>query len=92
MNAYFESMSAWTQSRLSSYINMEILPQSILFLRSLEQWVGGLGVVIIVIGIFIRPGTTASRLYKAEAREEKINLSIANTVRTIGGSTSFTQF
>jgi trk system potassium uptake protein TrkH len=34
------------------------------------QWVGGL-VVIVVIGVLIRPGTTASRLYKAEARDEK---------------------
>jgi len=83
LNAYFESMSAWTGSGLSIYLNVEILPKSILFLRSLEQWVGGLGVVIVVIGVLIRPGTTASRLYKAEAREEKIKPSIANTVRTI---------
>jgi trk system potassium uptake protein TrkH len=83
LNGYFESMSAWTGSGLSIYINVETLPQSVLFLRSLEQWVGGLGVVIVVIGVLIRPGTTASRLYKAEAREEKIKPSIANTVRTI---------
>jgi trk system potassium uptake protein len=83
LNAYFESMSAWTGSGLSIYLNVEILPKSVLFLRSLEQWVGGLGVVIVVIGILIRPGTAASRLYKAEAREEKIKPSIANTVKTI---------
>ncbi len=83
LNAYFESMSAWTGSGLSMYTNVQILPQSVLFLRSLEQWVGGLGVVIVVIGILIRPGTAAARLYKAEAREEKIKPSIANTVRTI---------
>ena len=83
LNAYFESMSAWTGSGLSIYPNVEILPKSILFLRSLEQWVGGLGVVILVIGILIRPGTAAARLYKAEAREEKIKPSIVNTVKTI---------
>lgn len=83
LNAYFESMSAWTGSGLSIFANVEILPQSVLFLRSLEQWVGGLGVVIVVIGILIRPGTAASKLYKAEAREEKIKPSISNTVRTI---------
>jgi trk system potassium uptake protein len=83
LNAYFESMSAWTGSGLSIYPNVEILPKSVLFLRSLEQWVGGLGVVILVIGILIRPGTAAARLYKAEAREEKIKPSIVNTVKTI---------
>ncbi|EKQ54673.1 MAG: potassium uptake protein, TrkH family [Methanobacterium sp. Maddingley MBC34] len=83
LNAYFESMSAWSGSGLSIYTNVEILPKSILFLRSLMQWVGGLGVVIVVIGILIRPGTAAARLYKSEAREEKIKPSIAGTVKTI---------
>ncbi len=83
LNAYFESMSAWTGSGLSIFTNVEILPRSVLFLRSIEQWIGGLGVVIVVIGILIRPGTAASRLYKSEAREEKIKPSILGTVKTI---------
>ena len=83
LNAFFESMSAWTGSGLSIFINVEVLPKSILFLRSLEQWIGGLGVVIVVIGILIRPGTSAARLYKSEAREEKIKPSITGTVKTI---------
>lgn len=32
-----------------------------------------------VIGILIRPGTAAARLYKSEVREEKIKPSITNT-------------
>jgi trk system potassium uptake protein TrkH len=76
-------MSAWTGSGLTIYLNVEILPKSVLFLRSLEQWIGGLGVVIVVIGILIRPGTAAARLYKSEAREEKIKPSITGTVKTI---------
>ncbi len=83
LNAFFEGMSAWSGSGLTIYLNVEILPFSVLFLRSLEQWVGGLGVVIMVIGILIRPGTAAARLYKSEAREEKIKPSIASTMRTI---------
>jgi len=83
LNAYFESMSAWTGTGISIYTDVEVLPKSILFLRSLEQWVGGLGVVIIVIGILLRPRTAAARLYKSEAREEKIKPSITGTVKTI---------
>ena len=83
LNAYFESMSAWSGTGLSIYPDVEILPKSIQFLRSLEQWVGGLGVVIVVIGILIRPGTAAARLYKSEALEEKIKPSISSTVKTI---------
>jgi trk system potassium uptake protein TrkH len=83
LNAYFESMSAWSGSGLTIFVDVEILPNSVLFLRSIEQWIGGLGVVIMVIGILIRPGTAAARLYKSEAREEKIKPSITNTVKTI---------
>lgn len=83
LNAYFESMSAWTGSGLSIFSNVEILSKSVLFLRSIEQWIGGLGVVIVVIGILIRPGTAAARLYKSEAREEKIKPSILGTVKAI---------
>ncbi|HII84036.1 MAG TPA: TrkH family potassium uptake protein, partial [Methanobacterium subterraneum] len=36
LNAYFESMSAWSGSGLSIYADVEILPKSVLFLRSLE--------------------------------------------------------
>ncbi len=83
LNAYFESMSAWSGSGLSIFTNVEILPRSVLFLRSIEQWIGGLGVVIVVIGILIRPGTAAARLYKSEAREERIRPSITSTVKII---------
>lgn len=83
LNAYFESMSAWTGSGLSIFTDVEILPKSVLFLRSIEQWIGGLGVVIVVIGVLIRPGTAAARLYKSEAREEKIKPSILGTMKTI---------
>jgi len=83
LNAYFECMSAWSGSGFTIYTNVEILPNSILFFRSLMQWVGGLGIVIMVIGILIRPGTAAARLYKSEAREEKIKPSITGTIKTI---------
>ena len=81
VDALFENMSAWTGSGMTFFLNVEILPKYILFLRSLEQWIGGLGIVIIFIGILIRAGTAASRLYKSEAREEKIKPNIANTLR-----------
>lgn len=83
LDAFFESMSAWTGSGLTIFDNVELLPKSVLFLRSIEQWIGGLGVVIVVIGILIRPGTAAARLYKSEAREEKIKPSITGTVKII---------
>ncbi len=81
IDAFFENMSAWTGSGLTLFADVEILPYSILFLRSLEQWIGGLGVVVIFVTILIRSGTSAARLYKSEAREEKLSPNIRNTLR-----------
>lgn len=81
IDAFFENMSAWTGSGLTLFADVEILPYSILFLRSLEQWIGGLGVVVIFVTVLIRSGTSAARLYKSEAREEKLSPNIRNTIR-----------
>ncbi len=80
IDGLFENMSMWTGTGLSLFTNVEALPKSILFLRSFEGWLGGLGIVIIAIGILIRSGTAASKLYKSEAREERIKPSIVNTM------------
>ena len=81
IDAFFENMSAWSGSGLTLFADVEILPYSILFLRSLEQWIGGLGVVVIFVTVLIRSGTSAARLYKSEAREEKLSPNIRNTLR-----------
>ena len=80
VNGVFESMSALTGSGVTMYQNVEILPNSILFLRSLEQWVGGLGIIVMIVAILTRPGTSSSRLYQSEAREEKLKPSIKATL------------
>lgn len=80
LDAIFESMSALTGTGITMFNDVEILPHSILFFRSLEQWVGGLGVVVMVIGILTKPGSASSKLYQSEAREERIKPSIKTTL------------
>lgn len=77
----FESMSALTGSGITIFRNVESLPHSILFFRALQQWVGGLGVVVMIIGILTKPGTASSKLYQSEAREERIKPSIKATLK-----------
>lgn len=81
VDAFFENISAWTGSGLTMFSDVESLPMSILFLRSVEQWIGGLGVVIIFISLLIKPGTSAFKLYKSEAREDRIKPNIKNTLK-----------
>ena len=81
IDAVFESMSALTGTGITMFENVEILPHSILFFRALEQWIGGLGVVVMVIVILTKPGSVSSKLYQSEAREERIKPSIKTTLK-----------
>ena len=84
VNCLFECMSALTGSGITIFADVESLPQSILFFRALQQWVGGLGVVVMIIAILLKPGTTSAKLYESEAREERLKPSTrATLIQTI---------
>lgn len=98
-DSLFESMSALTGSGITIYQDVEILPQSILFFRALQQWVGGLGVVVMIIAVMTKPGSVSAKLYQSEAREERIKPSTKATLKktvkiyliyTIAGITLYT--
>ena len=50
-DAFFESMSGFTTTGASIITNVESLPHGILFWRSLTQWLGGLGFIIISLSV-----------------------------------------
>jgi trk system potassium uptake protein TrkH len=83
LHALFESMSGWTGSGLTMAIHEPSLPRTIQWWRSLVQWVGGVGVIVLTVSILSRPGSGSYTLYQSEAREEKIHPSIVSTVRTV---------
>ena len=83
LSAFFESMSGWTGTGLTMVAREDLLPYSLQFWRSLIQWVGGVGVIVLTLSVLARPGTGSFVLYKGEAREQKTHPSIISTVRTI---------
>jgi trk system potassium uptake protein TrkH len=48
-NAFFESVSGFTTTGASILTDIESLPKSILFWRSLTHWIGGIGIIVLVI-------------------------------------------
>jgi trk system potassium uptake protein len=50
-DAFFESVSGFTTTGSSILIDIESLPRSILFWRSLTHWIGGIGFIVLVIVI-----------------------------------------
>ncbi|WP_435335501.1 TrkH family potassium uptake protein [Haloarchaeobius sp. TZWWS8] len=83
LHALFESMSGWTGSGLTMAIHEPSLPRSVQWWRSLIQYVGGVGVIVLTVSILSRPGSGSYALYRSEAREEKIHPSVVSTVRTV---------
>jgi len=51
IDALFESVSGFTTTGASILADIEILPKSILFWRSLTHWIGGIGIILLVIVI-----------------------------------------
>ena len=83
IDSYFESMSAWTGTGLTMMSNLESYPRILLFWRAWMQWLGGIGIVLVALMVLIRPGVAAARLYRAEARSERILPNLANTAKVI---------
>jgi trk system potassium uptake protein TrkH len=84
-NAFFEAMSGYTGTGLTMAARADLLPHTLQWWRSFTEWIGGMGVIVLMLSILAgpRPGAATYSLYYAEARGEKIHPSIASTLRTM---------
>jgi trk system potassium uptake protein TrkH len=80
VEALFESFSGWTSTGLSALETVSALPPSVVLFRSTTQWIGGLGIIVLILSTF--RGKEAVGFLKAEGRN-KTELGIASTVSLI---------
>ncbi len=74
IDAFFESSSGFTATGTSIVADVESLPHTILFWRSFTHWIGGLGIIALVIIIIPSIGMTANQLLPLESSlKEKIH-------------------
>ncbi|HOW09025.1 MAG TPA: TrkH family potassium uptake protein [Bacteroidales bacterium] len=74
LDAFFESSSGFTTTGASILQNVEILPFSIHFWRSLTHWIGGIGIIVLVILILPSLKVTGYQLFSLESSlKEKIH-------------------
>ena len=88
-DSLFESMSGITSTGATVFASVEWLPSSILLWRSMTQWFGGFGIVLLVLALVPSMGINKYSLYTAEAsgadNTGKQTTSTASTVRqTLG--------
>lgn len=74
IDAFFESTSGFSTTGSSILKDVEILPYSILFWRSLTHWIGGIGIIVLVIIILPSLRVTGYQLFSLESSlKEKIH-------------------
>ncbi|WP_052600118.1 TrkH family potassium uptake protein [Aureispira sp. CCB-QB1] len=66
-DAFFESVSGLTTTGASVLNDIEAVPYGILFWRSLTQWIGGMGIIVLMVAIFPLLGIGGVELFVAEA-------------------------
>ena len=65
-NAYFESISGFTTTGASILANIEGVSKGVLMWRSITQWFGGMGIIVLSIAILPFLGIGGMQLYLAE--------------------------
>jgi len=86
VDAFFESMSGFTTTGSSILVNIEALPKSILLWRSETHWIGGMGIIVLVIAIMPFLKINGMQLFSSEASvvvEEKISTKVRYIARNI---------
>ncbi len=85
-NALFESVSGLTTTGATVLHDIEAVPHGILFWRSLTQWVGGMGIIVLTVAIFPLLGIGGVELFVAEApgpTSDKIHPRIKETAKRL---------
>jgi len=85
-DAWFETVSGFTTTGATILNDIEVLPKSILFWRSLTHWIGGMGIIVLAIAILPLLGIGGTELFAAEASglsTDKLHPRITGTAKRL---------
>lgn len=86
VDAFFEATSGFTTSGATLIGTLELEPDSVLLWRSLMQWLGGIGIVVLVVAIAPVSGPGVQRAFYAETSgitAERLTPRIIDTAKII---------
>ncbi|MHC1629537.1 MAG: TrkH family potassium uptake protein [Methanoculleaceae archaeon] len=82
LDVFFESVSGVTTTGLS------VAPHTVgplfLFVRAWSQWIGGIGIVLVVLILLLQPGTSAFRLFSVTGGQRGIRSNVVDTAYLLG--------
>lgn len=85
-DAFFETVSGFTTTGASILTNVEAMPHGLLFWRSMIQWIGGMGIIVLSLAILPVLGVGGMQLFKAEApgpTVDKLKPRIGETAKVL---------
>lgn len=85
-NAFFESISGFTTTGSSILSDIEALPKSILFWRAETHWIGGMGIIVLVVAIMPFLNINGIYLFYSEissVANEKVSTRIKTIARNL---------
>lgn len=85
-DAIFETMSGLTTTGATILTDIEAIPKGLLFWRSMTQWIGGLGIIVLTVAIFPLLGIGGIELFVAESpgpTSDKVHPRISETAKRL---------
>ena len=87
-DAFFETMSGFTTTGASILNDIEALPKGLLFWRSIIQWIGGMGMIVMSLAILPMLGIAGMELFVAEVpgpTADKLHPRVKQTAQRLWG-------
>lgn len=87
-DAFFETMSGFTTTGATILTDIESLPAGLLFWRSLTQWLGGMGIIVLSLAILPLLGIGGMQLFSAEVpgiTKDKFHPRVKETAKRLWG-------
>lgn len=87
-NAFFETISGFTTTGASILNDIESLSHGLLFWRSITQWLGGMGIIVMALAILPILGIGGMQLFIAEVpgpTPDKLHPRIKGTAKRLWG-------
>lgn len=85
-DAFFETLSGYTTTGASVINDLSLVPKDILLWRSLTQWIGGMGIIVLAVAILPVLGIGGMQLFTAESpgiKTDKLRPRIADTAKRL---------
>jgi trk system potassium uptake protein TrkH len=85
-DAFFETISGFTTTGASILNDIEGMPKGLLFWRSMTQWIGGMGIIVLTVALVSIIGVGGMQLFVAEApgiSPDKLKPRIKDTAKRL---------